>query len=128
MIELRDGRAFGPSLGITVDGEIDRRSDQLTLSGTLVPAYTINSVLGSIPLIGTLLIGRQGEGIIALTYSVRGPIEDPNISVNPLSALAPGFLRNFFSIFTGARGLGSRNGDAKAPSTSQEPNPDSPTP
>lgn len=128
VIELRDGRAFGPSLGITVDGEIDRRSDQLTLSGTLVPAYTINSVLGSIPLIGTLLIGRQGEGIIALTYSVRGPIEDPNISVNPLSALAPGFLRNFFSIFTGARGLGSRNGDAKAPSTSQEPNPDSPTP
>lgn len=114
VIELREGRAFGPSLGITVDGDIDRRKDQLALTGTLVPAYTINSVLGSIPLIGTLLIGRQGEGIIALTYSVRGPIEDPSISINPLSALAPGFLRNFFSIFTGARGLGSRENGAAA--------------
>lgn len=125
-IELREGRAFGPSLGITVDGEINRRSDQLALTGTLVPAYTINSVLGSIPLIGTLLIGRQGEGIIALTYSARGPIEDPTISINPLSALAPGFLRNFFSIFTGARGLGGRDDgtatSAQPPETPPSPN------
>jgi len=131
VIELREGRAFGPSLGITVDGEIDRRKDQLALTGTLVPAYTINSVLGSIPLIGTLLIGRQGEGIIALTYSARGPIEDPSISVNPLSALAPGFLRNFFSIFTGARGLGSGrdNGDAPPARPAQEqPAPTAPSP
>jgi hypothetical protein len=28
---------------------------------------------------------------------MRGPVADPAISVNPLSALAPGFLRELFS-------------------------------
>jgi hypothetical protein len=28
---------------------------------------------------------------------MRGPIDDPTISVNPLSVLAPGFLRELFS-------------------------------
>jgi len=102
--EINGGRAFGPSLGITLDGTVDRRTDQLTFNGTLVPAYTINSVLGQIPLIGNLLVGRPGEGIIALNYSVRGTFEEPTISVNPLSALAPGFLRNFFTIFTNPPG------------------------
>jgi hypothetical protein len=46
------------------------------------------------------LVGREGEGVFALTYGISGPIEEPVITVNPLSALAPGFLRNFFAIFT----------------------------
>lgn len=101
LLEVIDARAFGPSLGITLDGEINGDADEISMFGTLIPAYTINSVLGEIPLIGTLLVGRQGEGVFALTYGIRGPVERPIITVNPLSALAPGFLRNFFAIFTG---------------------------
>ena len=101
MLEVIDARAFGPSLGITLDGEINGDADEISMFGTLIPAYTINSVLGEIPLIGTLLVGRQGEGVFALTYGISGPVERPVITVNPLSALAPGFLRNFFAIFTG---------------------------
>lgn len=101
LLEVIDARAFGPSLGITLDGEINGDADEISMFGTLVPAYTINSVLGEIPLIGTLLVGRQGEGVFALTYGISGPVEEPVITVNPLSALAPGFLRNFFAIFTG---------------------------
>ncbi len=101
LLEVIDARAFGPSLGITLDGEINGDADEISMFGTLIPAYTINSVLGEIPLIGTLLVGRQGEGIFALTYGISGPVEEPVITVNPLSALAPGFLRNFFAIFTG---------------------------
>ena len=100
LLEIIDARAFGPSLGITLDGEINGDADKISMFGTLVPAYTINSVLGEIPLIGTLLVGREGEGVFALTYGISGPIEEPVITVNPLSALAPGFLRNFFAIFT----------------------------
>lgn len=101
LLEVIDARAFGPSLGITLDGEINGDADEITMFGTLVPAYTINSVLGEIPIIGTLLVGREGEGVFALTYGISGPVEEPVITVNPLSALAPGFLRNFFAIFTG---------------------------
>jgi hypothetical protein len=101
LLEVIDARAFGPSLGITLDGEINGDADEISMYGTLVPAYTINSVLGEIPLIGPLLVGREGEGVFALTYGISGTVEEPVITVNPLSALAPGFLRNFFAIFTG---------------------------
>jgi hypothetical protein len=58
-----------------------------------VPSYTLNSVLGVIPILGELLIGRKGEGVFAFTYKVGGSLEKPKVSVNLLSGLAPGFLR-----------------------------------
>ncbi len=61
------------------------------------PAYGLTGVLDSIPLLGTILSGGEGEGIVAMTFRVRGTPEDPEFSVNPLSLLAPGILRNIFS-------------------------------
>ena len=49
--------------------------------------------LGAIPILGELLIGRKGEGVFAFTYRVGGTLGKPKVSVNLLSALAPGFLR-----------------------------------
>ncbi len=98
---LRQARAVGPSLGITIEGPIDRGQGAIDLRGTLVPAYTINSVLGNIPILGTLLTGGKGEGVFAITYRVSGPTDSPTVSVNPLSALAPGFLRGFVTALEG---------------------------
>ena len=90
-------RTFGPALGITLTGVIDRRRESLDMNGTLVPSYTLNSVLGKIPLLGNLFVGREGEGVFAATFSVKGPASGPVVTVNPLSALAPGFLRGIVS-------------------------------
>jgi hypothetical protein len=49
-----------------------------------------------VPILGKLLLGGEGQGLFAANYRAVGPIDDPKISVNPLSALAPGFLRNLF--------------------------------
>lgn len=95
---IRDARAVGPALGITADGLIDRGGDRVDVRGTVVPAYTLNSVLGNIPLLGTLLVGRQGEGVFAINFRVTGSPDDPSVSVNPLSALAPGFLRTIMGV------------------------------
>ena len=84
------------SLGITADGYLDRATNQIALKGTLAPVYGLNSVLGAIPLLGDVLVSKQGEGIIGMTYSVSGNADQPNLSVNPLSALAPGILRRIF--------------------------------
>lgn len=91
-------RAYGASLGITAKGQIDLESDQTDVSGTLVPAYSVNRILGEIPILGRILTGGEGEGILGVTYRVTGAIEDPNVSVNPLSILAPGFLRGLFGV------------------------------
>jgi len=91
------GHAHGSALGITLDGTIDRDEGQTNLTGTLVPAYDINSFLGNVPVLGELFVNRQGEGLIAFTFGVIGPTNDPQIYVNPLSALTPGLLRRIFS-------------------------------
>ena len=95
-LSLRDTRLSGPALGLTAEGEVDFASSALDLEGALVPAYTANSLLSDIPLIGDIFTDKDGEGVFALTYTAQGPFERAQVAVNPLSALTPGFLRGIF--------------------------------
>lgn len=95
-IDFGECRAFSPSLGLTAKGHIDRRRNTADIQGTIVPAYFFNSLLGHLPVIGKLFSPEQGGGVFAATYTLRGPLENPAISVNPLSALTPGVLRGLF--------------------------------
>ncbi|MBY0422532.1 MAG: hypothetical protein K2Q06_09520, partial [Parvularculaceae bacterium] len=54
------------------------------------------SMLGAAPVIGPVLVGRKGEGVVALSYDVKGRSDAPVVTVDPLSALAPGILRRLF--------------------------------
>lgn len=94
VITISKGIAQGTSIGITVSGQVDTRSTGLNLKGVVIPAYALNSILGKIPIIGALAGGE--EGLIAVNYSVKGTYENPDVGVNPLSALTPGFLRGIF--------------------------------
>ena len=98
-------RAYGPAIGLTSKGFVDFDEDVVDLEGTVVPAYTVNRVLGAIPLLGDILTGGEGEGLFAVTYAIDGPLENVEVSVNPLSVLAPGFLRNLFDLGDGTGGV-----------------------
>ncbi|WP_149538613.1 YhdP family protein [Siccirubricoccus phaeus] len=95
---LRDARAFSASLGLTAKGRIRRQAGELDIEGTIVPAYVFNTLLGNIPLLGRLFSPEAGGGVFAGTYAVRGRLTDPEVSVNPLAALTPGFLRGIFGL------------------------------
>lgn len=100
MLELREARAFGASLGFTAAGKIYTDADIMDMGGTIVPAYAVNSLLGNLPVVGSLFTGgEKGGGVFAATFQMTGPREEPNISINPISTLAPGFLRNLFGVF-----------------------------
>jgi Protein of unknown function/AsmA-like C-terminal region len=96
LISLNGMRAYGGALGINASGNVDRDTGQMNITGTLVPAYTLNSVLGNIPVLGNLLLGGEGQGIFAANFRIYGQRDDPHVSVNPLSTLAPGVLRKLF--------------------------------
>jgi hypothetical protein len=104
-LEVTDASAAGPAIGVTAKGVIDVDAETIDLDGTIVPANALNSLPGRIPLIGQLLTGGGG-GLFAANYRVTGPLEDAKVSVNPLSTLAPGFLRGLFGIFTGSSPVG----------------------
>ncbi|MEM9704997.1 MAG: AsmA-like C-terminal domain-containing protein, partial [Pseudomonadota bacterium] len=94
---LDDVRVAGPSVGLSAEGQL--RVDEgglINLRGAIAPLYQVNSLLGRTPVIGDLLINREGEGVVAVSYRVTGPASSPTVSVNPLSALTPGAFRRIF--------------------------------
>jgi hypothetical protein len=98
VLHLATARAFSASLGLTAQGDIDLAHHTADVTGTIVPAYFFNHLLGDIPLVGKLFSPEAGSGVFAARYSVTGKLADPKIGVNPLSALTPGFLRNVFGL------------------------------
>ena len=95
-VEISGARAFSSSLGLTAKGRIDLDAERVDMQGTIVPAYIFNSLLGHVPLIGRLLSPEKGGGVFATSYTLRGKLADPDVSVNPLTTLTPGFLRGLF--------------------------------
>jgi hypothetical protein len=87
-ITVLDGMAEGPSFGVTLKGRYDGATDRLEMEGVLSPLYIVNGI-------GQVLT-RPGEGIFGFTWRLSGPAARPRVTVNPLSVLAPGFLRNAF--------------------------------
>jgi hypothetical protein len=98
VLSLKSARAFSPSLGLTAEGDIDLRRRVASVKGTVVPAYFFNQLLGNLPLIGKIFSPEKGGGVFAARYSVTGPLANPKVGVNPLSALTPGFLREGFGL------------------------------
>ncbi len=97
VVELTDAIATSPSLAIKVQGIYEESRDVVDMTGVISPAYAVTGVLDQIPLLGTILSGGEGEGIFAMTFSARGPVESPDVDVQPLSLLTPGILRTIFS-------------------------------
>ena len=93
---IRDGLVRGPTIGATIEGQIDYMRDEVSTRGTLVPLYGINNMFGQIPIVGLFLGGGSNEGLLGITYEVTGPVGNPRLQVNPISAIAPGLLRKFF--------------------------------
>lgn len=95
-VTIKDGAIYGPVAGATVDGTIDFAAEWLALRGTYVPAYGLNNLFSKLPIIGLLLGGGPNEGLLGVTFEIVGPLSGPRLTVNPLSAVAPGFLRKMF--------------------------------
>jgi uncharacterized protein YhdP len=99
VLTIKEAKTHGDALGMTIDGTITFPKQSMDLKGTIVPSYSLNTVLGKVPVIGAALMGGEGKGLLAASYSITGLTSDPQVSVNPLSILTPGFLRGLFDIF-----------------------------
>lgn len=93
---ITKGQADSNALGLTVSGRANMGKHTLNLKGVVVPANSLNSLFGKIPLIGKL--AGEGDALIGFNYSVKGSMSDPEVFVNPLSGLTPGFLRGIFTL------------------------------
>ena len=84
--------AIGPAISILMEGYIEK-SKLVSLRGTLVPATTINKAIGSIPLLGDILVGKKtGEGVFGVSFKIKGPPKKLETTVNPIKTLTPRFI------------------------------------
>ncbi len=90
---LHESYVNGPLLGATLRGKVDFSGKRIALGGTYVPLFGLNSSLKAIPILGDIVVGRNGEGILGITYAIQGNMKNPTVLVNPLSLITPGIFR-----------------------------------
>ena len=84
--------AIGPAISILMDGYIEK-DKLISLRGTLVPATTVNKFIGSLPVLGKILVGsKTGEGVFGVSFKIKGPPKKLETSVNPIKTLTPRFI------------------------------------
>jgi hypothetical protein len=105
-LTIKEGVLKGPSIGGTIEGSIDYPGNQVRMSGTFVPVYGLNNLLGQIPVAG-LFFGGSNEGVFGLTYEVVGTPDKPTLRVNPISAIFPGITRKIMDFNTGKQNSGA---------------------
>jgi hypothetical protein len=92
LMTINEIYAIGPAISILMEGYVEKDS-LVSLRGTLVPATTINKTIGSIPLIGNILVGQKvGEGVFGVSFKIKGPPKDLETTVNPIKTLTPRFI------------------------------------
>ena len=98
VLNLEKYEAYGPDIGFSNQGNIYLRKQEMDLEGALIPMVTLNRIIGSIPVLGKILTNER-KGIWSFIYTITGDIKEPNVQVDPLKTITPGFIKKFFSIF-----------------------------
>jgi len=91
-LNVEDLLAIGPAVSILMEGYVDK-GKTVSLRGTLVPATKLNAIIASIPLVGDILVGKKlGEGVVGVSFKMKGHPKDIKTTVNPIKTLTPRFI------------------------------------
>jgi hypothetical protein len=92
VMNIEDALAMGPAVSILLSGYVDK-GNIVSLRGTLVPATKLNSIIASIPVVGEILVGtKTGDGVVGVSFKMKGPPKNIRTSVNPIKTLTPRFI------------------------------------
>ena len=114
-VRIGDALVQGPDIGASAQGIIRKNDLAMDIGGTIIPAYALNSAISNVPVLGDVLTGGKGQGVFGLNFALKGSMNRPRFLVNPVSAIAPGILRNLFRF-----GGGQTNSDGTARGSRQQ--------
>nr|WP_246748780.1 DUF3971 domain-containing protein [Rhizobium setariae] len=96
LVRVENGVVRGDEVGATFQGTVRDADGMMAMTGTFMPAYGLNRLFSELPLIGVLLGNGRDRGLLGITFKLVGPYDQPALSINPLSLIAPGVFRNIF--------------------------------
>lgn len=114
-VRIGDALVQGPDIGASAQGIIRKNDLAMDIGGTIIPAYALNSAISNVPVLGDVLTGGRGQGVFGLNFALKGSMNRPRFLVNPVSAIAPGILRNLLQF-----GGGQNNSDGTARGTRRQ--------
>jgi hypothetical protein len=92
LMTIKEIYAIGPAISVLINGYVEK-DKMISLRGTLVPATTINKAIGSIPVLGKILVGsKSGEGVFGVSFKIKGAPKNVETTVNPIKTLTPRFI------------------------------------
>ena len=96
VIQIDNGVVRGEQVGATFQGTVRDANGKTDITGTFMPAYGLNRLFAELPLIGIILGNGRDRGLLGITFKLSGPFEKPQLTINPLSIIAPGVFRSIF--------------------------------
>ncbi len=96
IVAVDGGVVRGVDVGATFQGTVRDKNGNMDMTGTFMPAYGLNRLFGELPIIGVLLGNGRDRGLLGITFKLEGPFSKPNLTINPLSIIAPGVFRSIF--------------------------------
>jgi hypothetical protein len=95
-LSVENGIVRGEQIGASFQGIVRDANGNMDMTGTFMPAYGLNRLFAELPIIGAILGNGRDRGLLGITFKLEGPFEQPRLTVNPLSIIAPGIFRQIF--------------------------------
>ncbi len=81
--------AVSDSLGLIMDGNIDRKEKIIDMKGEISPMHLVNAIIQKLPILGPIIVGGEGEGMFSIDFLMSGSSDDPEVESNPLTIIKP---------------------------------------
>ncbi len=95
-LRIIDSLIKGSELGIQFDSVVGFDNDYFLTTGSIIPAYTINTLLTKFPIVGEIITaGSPEDGLIGAKFKVEKIEGEYDISYNPISVFVPNVIKNF---------------------------------
>jgi hypothetical protein len=95
-LAVENGVVRGEQIGATFQGMLRDAAGNMDMTGTFMPAYGLNRLFAELPIIGAILGNGRDRGLLGITFKVVGRFDQPKLTINPLSIIAPGVFRQIF--------------------------------
>jgi hypothetical protein len=77
-------------------GHLRDQRGNMDMTGTFMPAYGLNRLFANCRSSASSSATARDRGLIGITFKLTGKLDAPNLTINPLSIIAPGVFRNIF--------------------------------
>ena len=82
---------------MSFDTVIGFEDDYFLTTGTIIPAYTLNTLLTNFPIVGDIITaGSPEDGLLVRILKLKKRREY-EMSYNPISVFVPNILKNFLA-------------------------------